>query len=63
MEDEQMKTKQFKFLSLLIQKGPMSIGEDMYRLGNELGFDEQLVKDIVNHYHEHNVIQFPVLGP
>jgi hypothetical protein len=63
MSDDQIDTQRFNFLSLLIKKGPTSIGEDMYELGRQLGFDKQLVRDIVNHYHYRDVIQFPILGP
>lgn len=63
MSDDQIDTQRFKYLSLLIKKGPTSIGEDMYKLGRQLDFDEQLVRDIVNHYYYGDVIQFPILGP
>ena len=63
MSVDQIETKRFQFLSVLIQSGPMTIGEDMYRIGRKLGFDENLVKAIVDYYHQDRVIEFPVLGP
>jgi hypothetical protein len=41
----------------------MTIGENMYRIGQKLGYDEKLVKDIVDYYYEGRIIEFPVLGP
>jgi hypothetical protein len=61
--DDGIGTKRFEFLSLLIKKGPTSIGGDMYEMGRQLGLSEQLVRDIVNYYHYRDVIQFPILGP
>jgi hypothetical protein len=60
---DEIETKRFEFLSVLIQSGPMTIGEDMYRIGQKLGFDENLVKAVVDYYHQGRVIEFPVLGP
>jgi hypothetical protein len=56
-------TQRFKFLSKLIQKGKMTVGENMYLIGQQLGFNRELVDDIVRYYHRHEVIVFPVLGP
>jgi hypothetical protein len=63
LPNEELKTKQFQFLSLLIKKGQIPLGEDMYQLGQTLGFDERLVNDIVDYYHRYKVIEFPILGP
>jgi hypothetical protein len=41
----------------------MTVGEDMFLIGQQLGFDRALVDDIVNYYRKQEVIEFPVLGP
>jgi hypothetical protein len=63
LSNRDLTTERFKFLSKLIQKGDMTVGEDMFIIGQQLGFDRALVNDIVNYYHEQEVIEFPVLGP
>lgn len=62
MSDEEMEIRRFMFLSRLIQKSPMTVGEDMYRVGQDLGFNKQLVDNIVSYYHNNRVIEFPILG-
>lgn len=54
-------TKRFKFLSKLVQKGKMTVGENMYLISQQIGFHR--VDDIVRYYHRHEVIVFPVLDP
>jgi hypothetical protein len=63
LSQEDLDTQRFKFLSKLIQKGKMTVGENMYFIGQQLGFGPELVDDIVRYYHEHELIEFPVLGP
>jgi hypothetical protein len=41
----------------------MPLGEDMFRLGQTLGFDEKLINNVVNYYHRYKIIEFPILGP
>lgn len=53
----------FQIPSKLIQKGKMTVGENMYLIGQQLGFDQELVNDIVRYYHRQELIEFPVLGP
>ena len=43
--------------------GKMTVGENMYLIGQQLGFNRELVDDIVRYYHRREVIVFLVLGP
>lgn len=63
LSQEDLDTQRFKFLSKLIQKGKMTVGENMYLIGQQLGFDQELLNHIVRYYHRQELIEFPVLGP